>query len=445
MNHLHTLEINHVDHLQSTAEQNFNIKAQPLAKSPESTKRCKSIDINQPESSGNLAKNNNFGSKSMKNTFLSKEHSLTNATAISRTRFAGKITTMNEDTETGEWEVAGGRKKKGKNKQGHTSTDSVRSNGLNTTQRKPSIKEIPLNHKNVSRKTSNTHAGNMSNQKILAEKKDKQRKSSSKLEKNSSVPDQSNLDNAYDQEKNVLNSLSSEKEIATNSNSEISPTGSSSELPVSLPNGHNGQIKQCNSNQKPAEQHINKKQEHKNICNNVPVIKSLNNNTVIKDVICENIKDTGVVNGDIENYIMSSSRSIERSDSVAPTVMSDTYIGENVHNEPHFNKDIDSIRVLSDKINFSLDERNLLAETKDNITNEDPKISLDQSSVAAEPAPDLISNLVPLYRHENSQKYDISPINSDSSKNFQENTQKVETGTWIFSRSFAQPRFTIIL
>ena len=62
----------------------------------------------------------------MKNTCLSKEHSLTNATVISRIRFAGKITKMNEDTETGEWEVAGGRKKKGKNKQGNTSTESVR-------------------------------------------------------------------------------------------------------------------------------------------------------------------------------------------------------------------------------------------------------------------------------------------------------------------------------
>ena len=36
------------------------------------------------------------------------------------------------------------------------------------------IKEIPLNHKNGSRKTSNTHAENTSNHKILAEKKDKQ-------------------------------------------------------------------------------------------------------------------------------------------------------------------------------------------------------------------------------------------------------------------------------
>ena len=379
----------------------------------------------------------------MKNTCLSKEHSLTNATVISRIRFAGKITKMNEDTETGEWEVAGGRKKKGKNKQGNTSTESVRSNGPNTTQRKPSIKEIPLNHKNGSRKTSNTHAENTSNHKILAEKKDKQRKSSSKLEKIISVPDQHNLNNAYHQEKNVLNSLSSEKKIATNPKSEISPTGSSSELPVSLPNGHNGQIKQCNSYQKPAEQHINIMQQGNNICNAVPVIISLNNNTVIKDVICENIKDTEVVNGDIENYIMSSSRSIERSDSVAPIVMSDMYIRENVRDEPHFNTNIDSIRVLSDKINFSLDERKLLAGTKSNVTNEDPKISLDQSSVAAEPAPDLISNLVPLYCHENSQNNDISPINSDSSKNFQENTQKVETGTWKFSRSFAQPRFTI--
>lgn len=379
----------------------------------------------------------------MKNTCLSKEHSLTNATVISRIRFAGKITKMNEDTETGEWEVAGGRKKKGKNKQGNTSTESVRSNGPNTTQRKPSIKEIPLNHKNGSRKTSNTHAENTSNHKILAEKKDKQRKSSSKLEKIISVPDQHNLNNAYNQEKNVLNSLSSEKKIATNPKSEISPTGSSSEVPVSLPNGHNGQIKQCNSYQKPAEQHINIMQQGNNICNAVPVIISLNNNTVIKDVICENIKDTEVVNGDIENYIMSSSRSIERSDSVAPIVMSDMYIRENVRDEPHFNTNIDSIRVLSDKINFSLDERKLLAGTKSNVTNEDPKISLDQSSVAAEPAPDLISNLVPLHCHENSQNNDISPINSDSSKNFQENTQKVETGTWKFSRSFAQPRFTI--
>ena len=380
----------------------------------------------------------------MKNTCLSKEHSLTNATVISRIRFAGKITKMNEDTETGEWEVAGGRKKKGKNKQGNTSTESVRSNGPNTTQRKPSIKEIPLNHKNGSRKTSNTHAENTSNHKILAEKKDKQRKSSSKLEKIISVPDQHNLNNAYNQEKNVLNSLSSEKKIATNPKSEISPTGSSSEVPVSLPNGHNGQIKQCNSYQKPAEQHINIMQQGNNICNAVPVIISLNNNTVIKDVICENIKDTEVVNGDIENYIMSSSRSIERSDSVAPIVMSDMYIRENVRDEPHFNTNIDSIRVLSDKINFSLDGRKLLAGTKSNVTNEDPKISLDQSSVAAEPAPDLISNLVPLYCHENSQNNDISPINSDSSKNFQENTQKVETGTWKFSRSFAQPRFTMM-
>ena len=185
-------------------------------------------------------------------------------------------------------------------------------------------------------------------------------------------------------------------------------------------------------------------QQGNNICNAVPVIISLNNNTVIKDVICENIKDTEVVNGDIENYIMSSSRSIERSDSVAPIVMSDMYIRENVRDEPHFNTNIDSIRVLSDKINFSLDERKLLAGTKSNVTNEDPKISLDQSSVAAEPAPDLISNLVPLYCHENSQNNDISPINSDSSKIFQENTQKVETGTWKFSRSFAQPRFTIL-
>ena len=407
--------------------------------SPEFTKRCKSIDINQPESSSNLAKNKNFGSKSMNNTCLSKEHSLTDATAISTTGFAGKITKMNEDTETGEWEVAGGRKKKGKNKQGNTSTESVRSNGLNTTQRKPSIKEIPLNHKNASRKTSNTHAGNMSNQKILAEKKDKQRKGSSKLEKNILVPDKHNLDNASDQEKNVLNSLSSEKEIATNSKSEISPTESSSELPVSLPNGHNGQIKQCNSYQKPAEQHINKKQQGNNICHAVPVIKSLNNNTVIKDVICENIKDSGVVNGDIENYIMSSSRSIERSDSVAPTVISDMHIGENVNDEHHFSTNIDSIRVLSDKVNFPLDGRKLLAETKDVITNKDPKISLDQSNDAAEPAPDLISNLVPLYRHENDQNNDISPINSDGSKNFHENTQKIETGTWTFSRSFAQP------
>ena len=381
----------------------------------------------------------------MKNTCLSKEHSLTNATVISRIRFAGKITKMNEDTETGEWEVAGGRKKKGKNKQGNTSTESVRSNGPNTTQRKPSIKEIPLNHKNGSRKTSNTHAENTSNHKILAEKKDKQRKSSSKLEKIISVPDQHNLNNAYNQEKNVLNSLSSDKKIATNPKSETSPTGSSSEVPVSLPNGHNGQIKQCNSYQKPAEQHINIMQQGNNICNAVPVIISLNNNTVIKDVICENIKDTEVVNGDIKNYIMSSSRSIERSDSVAPIVMSDMYIRENVRDEPHFNTNIDSIRVLSDKINFSLDERKLLAGTKSNVTNEDPKISLDQSSVAAEPAPDLISNLVPLHCHENSQNNDISPINSDSSKNFQENTQKVETGTWKFSRSFAQPRFTITL
>ena len=381
----------------------------------------------------------------MKNTCLSKEHSLTNATVISRIRFAGKITKMNEDTETGEWEVAGGRKKKGKNKQGNTSTESVRSNGPNTTQRKPSIKEIPLNHKNGSRKTSNTHAENTSNHKILAEKKDKQRKSSSKLEKIISVPDQHNLNNAYNQEKNVLNSLSSDKKIATNPKSEIYPTGSSSEVPVSLPNGHNGQIKQCNSYQKPAEQHINIMQQGNNICNAVPVIISLNNNTVIKDVICENIKDTEVVNGDIKNYIMSSSRSIERSDSVAPIVMSDMYIRENVRDEPHFNTNIDSIRVLSDKINFSLDERKLLAGTKSNVTNEDPKISLDQSSVAAEPAPDLISNLVPLHCHENSQNNDISPINSDSSKNFQENTQKVETGTWKFSRSFAQPRFTITL
>ena len=379
----------------------------------------------------------------MKNTCLSKEHSLTNATVISRIRFAGKITKMNEDTETGEWEVAGGRKKKGKNKQGNTSTESVRSNGPNTTQRKPSIKEIPLNHKNGSRKTSNTHAENTSNHKILAEKKDKQRKSSSKLEKIISVPDQHNLNNAYNQEKNVLNSLSSDKKIATNPKSEISTTGSSGEVPVSLPNGHNGQIKQCNSYQKPAEQHINIMQQGNNICNAVPVIISLNNNTVIKDVICENIKDTEVVNGDIKNYIMSSSRSIERSDSVAPIVMSDMYIRENVRDEPHFNTNIDSIRVLSDKINFSLDERKLLAGTKSNVTNEDPKISLDQSSVAAEPAPDLISNLVPLHCHENSQNNDISPINSDSSKNFQENTQKVETGTWKFSRSFAQPRFTM--
>ena len=97
--------------------------------------------------------------------------------------------------------------------------------------------------------------------------------------------------------------------------------------------------------------------------------------------------------------------------------------GENIQKPPHFFK--------------------LLAGTKGNVTNEDPKISLDQSSVAAEPAPDLISNLVPLYCHENSQNNDISPINSDSSKNFQENTQKVETGTWKCSRSFAQPRFTI--